>query len=508
MSVAVLLCLAPAALAAVSFSSAANFPAGSLASSVAIGDLNADGYRDLAVANESADSVSVLLGNGTGGFGATTYFRTGEIPVSVAIGDLNADGKPDLVTTFRDHDIYTGMSVLLGTGTGGFGAATDFATATGPASVAVGDLNADGRLDLATANNVSNSASVLLNTTPFECNGVAATVTGTPGDDVALTGTAGDDVIVGLGGEDTIMGLGGNDTICGGAGDDGIDAGAGADYVYGEDGADTLAGSAGADTILGGAGDDTLGGGDDIDRLIGDAGADLLGGGAGSDLADYLFHTVAVTASIGDGANDGEAGELDDVHGDVERIRGGSAADVLTGDADANTLIGQGGGDTLTGGGGADELQGGDGADTLLGGADNDTLQGGTGADTLQGDAGSDLADYPRTVPVEVSIGDGANDGEFGELDDVQGDIERLRGGSANDTLTGDADANTIYGGAGDDEIEGKNGNDSLYGQAGEDDLYAQDGASFRDRLYCGTEDDFTLSEAVDARNADCEVNG
>ena len=147
-SVAALLCLAPAALAAVSFSSAANFPAGSLASSVAIGDLNADGYRDLAVANESADSVSVLLGNGTGGFGATTYFRTGEIPVSVAIGDLNADGKPDLVTTFRDHDIYTGMSVLLGTGTGGFGAATDFATATGPASVAVGDLNAYGRLDL------------------------------------------------------------------------------------------------------------------------------------------------------------------------------------------------------------------------------------------------------------------------------------------------------------------------------------------------------------------------
>ena len=64
-----------------------------------------------------------------------------------------------------------------------------------------------------------------------------------------------------------------------------------------------------------------LSGGADIDRLIGEAGADVLGGGAGSDLADYLFHTVAVTASIGDGANDGETGELDDIQRDVERIR-------------------------------------------------------------------------------------------------------------------------------------------------------------------------------------------
>ncbi len=78
-------------------------------------------------------------------------------------------------------------------------------------------------------------------------------------------------------------------------------------------------------------------------------------------------------------------------------------------------------------------MNGGDGVDALQGGEDNDSLQGGAGADVLQGGAGSDLADYPRTVPVEVSIGDGANDGEFGELDDVEGDVERLRGGSASD---------------------------------------------------------------------------
>ena len=106
--------------------------------------------------------------------------------------------------------------------------------------------------------------------------------------------------------------------------------------------------------------------------------------------------------------------------------------------------------------GGADSLNGGDGVDALQGGEDNDSLQGGAGADVLQGGAGSDLADYPRTVPVEVSIGDGTNDGEFGELDDGEGDVERLRGGSASDTLTGDEVANVLYGGAGDDEIEAR----------------------------------------------------
>ena len=338
------------------------------------------------------------------------------------------------------------------------------------------------------------------------CAGVAATVTGTSGDDT-LTGTAGPDVIDGQGGNDTITGLGGNDIICGGSGDDDIDAGAGSDYVYGEDGADTLTGGTEKDTLVGGEGDDALSGNDGDDRLIGSAGADVLTGGGGSDIADYLFHTAPVTLTIGDGPNDGAAGEGDEIQGDVERLRGGSAADVLTGDANANILIGHGGNDTLTGGGGADELQGGDGSDTLQGGDANDVLQGGTGADVLQGGPGSDLADYPRTASVTVSIGDGANDGEAGEGDDVHADVERLRGGSAADTLTGNAVANVIYGAAGNDLIDGNAGNDILYGQAGADTIDALDGPPFRDRLFCGTEADTTTSDAADVRNADCETN-
>src|SRR5438105_4093410 len=64
---------------------------------VALADFNGDGKIDLAVANSGTSTVSVLLGNGTGTFGAKTDFTTGSGPRSVAAADLNGDGKLDLV---------------------------------------------------------------------------------------------------------------------------------------------------------------------------------------------------------------------------------------------------------------------------------------------------------------------------------------------------------------------------------------------------------------------------
>ena len=75
----------------------------------------------------------------------------------------------------------------------------------------------------------------------------------------------------------------------------------------------------------------------------------MLAGGAGTDLAEYAARTVAVTASIDGGANDGASGEGDDIGADVERIRGGSGDDTLSGDANANLLYGGGGNDALAG---------------------------------------------------------------------------------------------------------------------------------------------------------------
>jgi hypothetical protein len=101
----------------------------------------------------------VLLGNGNGTFGAKTDFDTGTTPVSVAIADLNADDRLDLAVV---NSSSSTVSVLLGNGNGTFGAKTDFGTGGGPNSVAIADLNADGRPDLAVGNFFTNTVSVLL----------------------------------------------------------------------------------------------------------------------------------------------------------------------------------------------------------------------------------------------------------------------------------------------------------------------------------------------------------
>jgi len=102
---------------AASFAPKTDFAAGDGAFSVAVGDFNADGDPDLAVANQLSDSVSVLLGGAGGGFGPKTDFAAGNGPESVAVGDFNADGDPDLATANASNSV----SVLLGGAGGGFG---------------------------------------------------------------------------------------------------------------------------------------------------------------------------------------------------------------------------------------------------------------------------------------------------------------------------------------------------------------------------------------------------
>lgn len=110
---------------------------------------------------------------------------------------------------------------------------------------------------------------------PLICGGFAATIVGTPGDDL-MAGTSGRDVIVGLGGDDRIAGLGGDDFLCGGEGIDRLSGGNGDDILLGGPGADELAGGPGGDTLGRGAGDDRLSGGDGSDICQGDAGTDQL----------------------------------------------------------------------------------------------------------------------------------------------------------------------------------------------------------------------------------------
>ena len=117
------------------------------------------------------------------------------------------------------------------------------------------------------------------------CNGLVATIVGTPGDDV-LQGTHLDDVIVGLGGNDVIRGASGSDTVCGGDGDDIIHGESQADVLFGEGGDDTITGADGDDFIDGGEGDDTIEGNSQDDTINGGDGDDTINGGSGNDTID------------------------------------------------------------------------------------------------------------------------------------------------------------------------------------------------------------------------------
>jgi hypothetical protein len=131
--------------------------------SVASGDFNGDGKIDLAVTNNGQNSVSVLLGNGGGTFGADTKYSAGFTPKDVIAGDFNGDGKLDLAVADNTCcQITQSVSILLGNGNGGFAAPVTFNAGTGATAIVSGDFNRDGKADLAVVNNADNNISILI----------------------------------------------------------------------------------------------------------------------------------------------------------------------------------------------------------------------------------------------------------------------------------------------------------------------------------------------------------
>jgi Calx-beta domain/FG-GAP-like repeat/Domain of unknown function (DUF4214) len=122
--------------------------------SLAVADLNADNKLDLIGVGQS-NGVSVLLGDGAGGFGTATSFSTGFRATAVAVGDFNADGKPDLAPAGNKN-----VALLLGNGAGGFGPSTNYVVNQSPVDIAAGDVNGDGRLDVATVNAPSDNGGI------------------------------------------------------------------------------------------------------------------------------------------------------------------------------------------------------------------------------------------------------------------------------------------------------------------------------------------------------------
>jgi FG-GAP-like repeat/FG-GAP repeat len=150
-----------------SFSKAHNYPSGGyLGTAVAIGDFNRDGILDLAVSNYCTSGVgtncangevSVFLGRGDGSFKSPVSYspRGCGAVVAVAVADLNGDGNPDLA--LADNCTSGEVIILLGNGDGTFQAPQSYASGAFIAtSVAVGDFNGDGKIDLAVGHVTAN----------------------------------------------------------------------------------------------------------------------------------------------------------------------------------------------------------------------------------------------------------------------------------------------------------------------------------------------------------------
>jgi hypothetical protein len=140
--------------------------AGSKPSDIVAADFNQDGKMDVATSNAGTSTATVLLGTGTGSFTLQTAQPTGTDPIALVTTDINSDGYPDLVA-FDEFSGSTGaVAVLLGNGDGTLQVAQTSAQAFLPGTqAAVADFNRDGKPDIAVVQQSANIASVLLNNT-------------------------------------------------------------------------------------------------------------------------------------------------------------------------------------------------------------------------------------------------------------------------------------------------------------------------------------------------------
>jgi hypothetical protein len=133
-------------------------------SSIFVADFNGDKKLDLAVLNQASNNITILLGNGDGTFGTAADYAmpSDTTPGSMAIGDLNGDGRADIAVAGFTSQVGV-ITVFLANPDGSLGTATNWITTTPavcaqascspPTAVAITDVNNDGKLDLVADDN-------------------------------------------------------------------------------------------------------------------------------------------------------------------------------------------------------------------------------------------------------------------------------------------------------------------------------------------------------------------
>jgi hypothetical protein len=175
-----------------SFKVASNIPVGVGPLGVAAGDFKSFGSaRDLAVANNNDNTLSIFYGNGSGGFSAGQVLPVGQGPFGVVTGDFSGDGKVDIAVA---NKIDNTISVLLGNGTGTFQSQVVLPVGNSPATLAVGNFNGCGPVDLAVTNTADNTVSIVLpqitQTPRAKANNITVTGSGTHTVDASYPGDA------------------------------------------------------------------------------------------------------------------------------------------------------------------------------------------------------------------------------------------------------------------------------------------------------------------------------
>ena len=129
------------------------------------GDFNKDGKLDLAVLAAENGRVVIMQGNGSGAFTVTKRIYVGAFPHRVLVHDMNGDGKDDIILTVSQK---TNIVALFGDGAGGFGPVTQYPVQADSSfgGLGTGDFNGDGRPDIVTSTYPTNNIAVLLNTCP------------------------------------------------------------------------------------------------------------------------------------------------------------------------------------------------------------------------------------------------------------------------------------------------------------------------------------------------------
>ena len=148
------------------FSGSQTVAVGTAPQNLTLGDLDGDGDLDLLTANSGSNDVSVRLNDGSGNFSGTTALPMSFPPNNLSLGDLDGDGDLDLLIVTYDAAASGNTSrlvVRLNNGSGVFTGTQETSAGVAPTALALGDLDGDGDLDVATANRQNSTASVRLN---------------------------------------------------------------------------------------------------------------------------------------------------------------------------------------------------------------------------------------------------------------------------------------------------------------------------------------------------------